>query len=153
MPKYVWALFVAWVRAKILKDQFEKAKRRFERPASRSSKDSKPVDFAEGMKVLTFLELWFAALQVVVEGYDRSYKRLDSVLSDPVVDQLLDRTRREKLRRFRNTVFHVEVRDHPDITAVLGSYKEFIDWGGRLTKELGRVVVGRGTAPRHLGPA
>jgi hypothetical protein len=153
VPKYVWALFVAWARAKILKDHFEKARRRYERLAAKNRRESQPADFAEGLKVVTFLELWLAALQVVVEGYEKSYTRPDSILSDPAVDQLLDKEHRKTLRRFRNTVFHVELRDHPDATTVLSSYKEYIDWGARLMKELGRVVVARGRAQLGSGAA
>jgi hypothetical protein len=101
-----------------------------------------------GVEVLTFLELWFAALQVVVEGYDRSYRHSDSALSDPDVDRLLASGRRSKLRRFRNTVFHVEMRDHPDTVAVLKDYKPFIEWADMLMTHLGIAIVARGAGLR-----
>ena len=143
VPSYIWAAFVAWVRAKILKDDLDKARRRLERPAAKRRPEPKPTDITDAFRFLTYLELWLGALQVVVEAYERSYKHPDSVLSDPVVDRLLDPERRAQLRRYRNTVFHVDSRDHADALAVLGQYKNFIEWGGKLMKELGRVIVAR----------
>ncbi len=148
VPKYLWALFLALIRAKILKDEFDKSRCRFDRVASQERAAGQRPDHSEFYRVLTFLEVWLASLQVVVEGYDDSHKHSDSLLSDPSVDVLLDEEHRQALRRFRNSVFHVRQRDHPSVTAVLARYEEFRDWGTGLMKELGRVIIEHATGKR-----
>jgi hypothetical protein len=147
VPRYIWALFVAWIRTSILRDTFHKARERYLRRAKAHSEA--PVPFNRpGLEVLTFLELWFASLQVLVEGYDRSHKHPDSALSNPDVDKLLTPSRRKKLRRFRNTVFHVEFRGHPHTVAVLKEYKEFTEWADTLLTVLGVAIVERCTSSK-----
>ena len=148
LPRYLWAVLLAWIRAKLLKRQFEKAKRRALRIAATKRKESKPLTATDGIETVIFLELWLASLHVVVEGYQESFRHSDSLLSDAKVDRLLDSQRRTRLKRFRNKVFHVVRRDHPDVLAVLDNYKDFIAWGEEVMKETGRVLFGSARASR-----
>ena len=140
LPGYLWAVLLAWIRAKILKQEFEKAKRRALRIAAKKHKESKPLSITDGIETVILLELWLASLHVVVEGYQESFRHSDSLLSDAKVDGLLDSQRCTRLKRFRNKLFHVVRRDHPDVLAVLNNYKDFIAWGEQVMKETGRVV-------------
>jgi len=95
--------------------------------------------------MVVFAELWFAALHVVVEGYERSYNHPDSLLSDPSIDALLKQRHRHTdhrttLRRFRNTIFHAEFVGHPDVAAVIDDREHFIEWAGLLTNEFSRLL-------------
>jgi len=146
LPGYLWAVLLAWIRAKILKQEFEKAKRRALRIAAKKHKDSKPLSITDGIETVILLELWLASLHVVVEGYQDSFRHSDSLISDAKVDGLLDSERRAPLKRFRNKVFHVVRRDHPDVLVVLNNYKDFIAWGEEVMKETGRLVFGSARA-------
>jgi hypothetical protein len=145
VPKHLTSFAFALVRAKALNKEFEKATRRYQRLVRKKKKEGIEASWLDSAEVVVFSELWMAALQVVVEGYERSHKHPDSLLSDPAVDALLDQryaatSHREMLRRFRNTVFHPESVGHPDALAVLEDHEHFAKWADRLTKELGRLL-------------
>ena len=104
------------------------------------------------MPSLALWELWLASLQVVVQGYDRSHKHPDSLLSDPAIDALLDPHHRETLRKFRNAIFHPEFIDHPDAAAVLKDYHTLTGWADRLMRAFARLFRSRLSSDENARP-
>ena len=143
----IWPLFVAWIRATILRDSFHKTRDRYLRWAKARRRQPEPFN-RPGLEVLTFLELWLATLQSVVEAYERSVKHSDPTPSDRDVAKLLTSNRRKKLRQFRDTVFDSEFQDYRHILAVLRGYKEFIQWAEMLLIVLGVAIAARGPHSR-----
>ena len=82
-----------------------------------------------------YIAHWFAALHVVIEGWR------ELGLSDPTVDKLLRmRGKVDALRRFRNAVYHYQIKGAFDrrFDAILQNEAR-IAWANRLTDELLRV--------------
>jgi hypothetical protein len=126
-------------RARVLRGEWARVDRRIVRLARKRTPDSDAA-VRDALRWYTFYSIWLACLQVVVEGYDRSHRHPGFVFSDPAIDQLLTPSRREELRRFRNTILHPEQYDHPDTATVLRQYRPFAIWAANLTDEFNRLV-------------
>jgi hypothetical protein len=84
-----------------------------------------------------YMSYWYAALYVVVEGWQ------SSGCNDPTVDALLaDRTMVDLLRRYRNGVFHFQ-RKYNDqrFWDLIGLGSLAGDWISTLHFELGRWLL------------
>ena len=141
VPEYLWALFLAVIRAKIVKDEFDTARELFERHATEARAAGRRPGDSEYYRALLLFELWLASVQVIVEGYERSHQHPDSVLADTAIDELLASDRARALKKFRNSVFHVELREHPDIMAVLNKYNDFTALGSELMTKIGQLIM------------
>lgn len=123
------SLFLAFIRASLLRKEYAKADRRYTKVIKeRTQSEPNPVD---AVPVLTFFSLWLGALQVVVEGYCRSFKYPNSFLCDPSIDALLAQPRKAALEKFRHSVFHPET-NHPDVLAVISDRHGFTVWADEL---------------------
>lgn len=102
-------------------------------PAQGSALPDEAVAVAQWHSSLLRLCVWYALLQVVVEGY------VELRLSDAEVDALLaDEAMTRALRRFRNAVFHYQ---HDPLDRRLLEFLEAKDserWVHRLHAALGR---------------
>lgn len=126
-------------RAMVLRGEWKKEDRRVRRRAAKLPQEA-GLTIANLARWLTFYSLWLACVQVVVEGYDRSHRYPNALLSDEAIDQLLTSSKRSKLRRFRNTILHPELYDHPDTNAVMQEYLAFAKWASDLTDQFERVL-------------
>ena len=121
-----------------MQSEFEAALTRLDETNRSDTRIQGPSD--DLFKAWTFLYLWLACLWVVVEGYRDSYQHGPPVLSDTRVDQLLQNSFADKLKRFRNKVFHPEPFDHEAVRAVLKEHEKVRAWAGELTHELARCL-------------
>lgn len=83
-----------------------------------------------------YMSLWYALLAVVIEGWN------DLRLSDAAVDELLRSPYVDKLRRYRNGVFHFQRRywDARRTEFLMGG-AESAAWVRRVHDEVGRVLL------------
>ena len=83
-----------------------------------------------------YMSYWYAALHVVIEGWEALH------LTDPTVDSLLASPSVKLLKRYRNGVFHFQRKywDQRVIGFVSGG-AESAAWVHQLHDELGRVLL------------
>ncbi|MXG92062.1 hypothetical protein [Nocardioides flavescens] len=127
----VMALHNYFLNADFLRDLFMKRIKRNQSPS-----DVNPVT---AMDDLIAMSLWYATVYVVMEGWR------EAKLSDPEVDELLADRHVERLRRFRNQVFHYQrAYDNPKLLEFLGAddadAHAATDWIKRTHKALGRAI-------------
>ena len=79
-----------------------------------------------------FMSYWYAALYVVVEGYQ------ELRLSDPEIDRLIRSPHVELLRRYRNGVFHYQKKYFDEQFSGFMGPPETVEWVRSLSSELGR---------------
>jgi hypothetical protein len=84
-----------------------------------------------------FLSHWYAALFVVVEGWQ------EIQLSDPKIDTLLSSSNIELLRRFRNGVCHYQKNYHDPRFLDLWQAQDIVPWVKQLNYEFGRYFLQR----------
>ena len=129
------ALHAHWIGANVLKHQFIATA--IEEMNGISSKND-PLEqfvFAVGSRTAALMSYWYASLYVVVEGY----RELD--LHDPEIDQLIDSATVDKLRRFRNAVYHYqELWLSPKRLDFLQE-ESGPEWLGRLHSRLGSFLL------------
>lgn len=139
VPKRLASIIFTFVRARTLRTEWEKEDESLSRRITKMSPGS-TLSLADIGRWLTFYSLWLASLQVVVEGYRRSFTAPDSLLYDPKIQRMLeDATRLEQLRKYRNTILHPELYDHPDTSIVHRQYRDFAKWAAALTDEFERL--------------
>jgi len=125
------ALHKYFLNADYLRDVFIRRIKRDQSPA-----EAGPVTAMDDMIAMS---LWYATVYVVIEGW-RSTK-----LADPELDALLAAGYVDKLRRFRNQVFHYQREyDNPRLLEFLGSDDAdayaATDWIKRTHSALGRAI-------------
>lgn len=84
-------------------------------------------DNPEAGQAFMYLSYWYAGLYVVCEGW------LDHKLSHPEIDKLLQSPHLEKLKKFRNGVYHFQP-DYFDkrFMGALMAGKDFSEWAESL---------------------
>ncbi len=87
------------------------------------------------LNIITLMNLWYGALYAVAEAWR------DLKLSDPKVDPLIADPRMDKLKRYRNAVFHYQ-REYfsPKMMEAL-QYPDFAPWVQVLHDALGRYLL------------
>lgn len=125
------ALHKYFLNASFLRDVFM---RRVEHARSRGATD--PVTWVDDQ---ISMSLWYATLYVVIEGWRKAK------LTDPEVDALLADGHADRLRRFRNQVFHYQREyDNPRLLEFLGEddadAQAATDWVKQTHKALGRAI-------------
>lgn len=125
------ALHKYFLNADFLRDLFLRRIKRNE-----SSEATDPIT---SMDDLISMSLWYATVYVVIEGWR------ESKLVDPELDALLADSHVDRLRRFRNQVFHYQREyDNPRLLEFLGegdadAYAA-TDWIKRTHTALGRAI-------------
>lgn len=143
VPKRLASMIFTFVRARTLRTEWEKEDEKLEQQIRGMSPGS-TLSLADIGRWLTFYSLWLACLQVVVEGYTKSFKAPESLLYDPQIERILEEATRVKhLRKYRNTILHPELYDHPDTSVVHREYREFANWAAALTDEFERLFKER----------
>jgi hypothetical protein len=141
VPKRLASLIFNFVRARVMRVEWEKEDRKLRRKINCLPKDA-ALSIGDLGRWLTFFSLWLACLQVVVEGYEESMKDPRSLLYDARIQELLeDSNRARELKRYRNKVFHPEPYDHSHLSAVQRKYHEFASWAADLTDQFDRVFT------------
>lgn len=125
------ALHKYFLNADFLRDVFLRRIRRKQSPLA--------ADPFTSMDDQIALSLWYAAVYVVIEGW-RSVN-----LADAELDVLLADSHVDKLRRFRNQVFHYQREyDNPRLLEFLGSddadARAATNWINRTHAALGRAI-------------
>ncbi|NPC42939.1 hypothetical protein [Nocardioides sp. zg-1230] len=125
------ALHGYFLNASFLRDVFMRRVRR-----AQSSEAIDPVTFMDDQ---ISMSLWYATLYVVIEGWRQAK------LADPDVDALLADNHADRLRRFRNQVFHYQREyDNPRLLDFLGEddadAKAATDWVRRTHAALGTAI-------------
>ena len=87
-----------------------------------------------GIRVLAYLSYWYAALYVVIEGW----QKLD--LSNPVIDNLLKSPNVDRLKLYRHNVFHFHEPyfNIPLMAPLIESEDAPVDWVRQLGDEFSR---------------
>jgi hypothetical protein len=139
------ALHKYFLNADYLRDVFMRRIKRDQSPAA--------TDPITSMDDMIAMSLWYATVYVVIEGW-REAKLADSELDALLADGHVDR-----LRRFRNQLFHYQREyDNPRLLEFLGEddadSHAATDWIKRTHVALGRAIegaiknrLGRGTLP------
>jgi hypothetical protein len=141
VPKRLASIIFNFIRARVLRREWEKEDRKLRRKTSQLPNDA-TLGIGDLGRWLTFYSLWLACLQVVVEGYEESVQDPASLLYDARIQELLsDDDRATQLKRYRNKIFHPQPYDHPHISAVQRQYKEFGAWAAELIDEFDRVFT------------
>jgi hypothetical protein len=141
VPKRLASLIFNFVRARVMRTEWEKEDRKLRRKISRLPEDA-TLSIGDLGRWLAFFSLWLACLQVVVEGYEESIKDPNSLLYDARIQGLLDDSNRARqLKRYRNKVFHPEPYDHSHLSAVQRKYHDFASWSTELTDQFERVLT------------
>lgn len=87
------------------------------------------------IEAVMYMSLWYACLYVVIEGWQ------ELRLSDDVVNKLLESEYVQKLKRYRNGVFHFQ-KEYKDIRfEELDKEKGAVEWIRKLNSELGRFFL------------
>jgi len=124
----VFVLHRYYLQAILTRQLFEQMMTRYPSPPGIASEDF--------INLQTSMGLWYGALYAVVEAW-RDYVKP----SDPTVDQLIADPKTDKLRKYRNAVFHYQ----PDYFSpkMLEAMQEpdFVPWVTLLHKELGRYFL------------
>ncbi|KRA30968.1 MULTISPECIES: hypothetical protein [unclassified Nocardioides] len=125
------ALHKYFLNADFLRDVFVRRIKRGQSPA-----DTDPVTAMDDMIAMS---LWYATVYVVIEGWRTAN------LADAELDVLLTDGHVDKLRRFRNQVFHYQSEyDNPKLLEFLGSddadAHAATDWIKRTHAALGRAI-------------
>lgn len=125
------ALHKYFLNADFLRDVFIRRIKGDESPAA--------TDAVTSMDDMIAMSLWYATVYVVIEGW-RNTK-----LADPEVDALLAGSHVERLRRFRNQMFHYQREyDNPKLLEFLGQddadARAATDWIKRTHAALGRAI-------------
>lgn len=125
------ALHKYFLNADFLRDVFMRRIKRDQSPG-----DTDPITWMDDMIAMT---LWYATVYVVIEGW-RSTK-----LADAELDVLLADGHVDKLRRFRNQVFHYQREyDNPRLLEFMGADDRdahaATDWIKRTHTALGRAI-------------
>jgi hypothetical protein len=128
VPKWVASLVVTLGRARLLRDECERELNELKEQGT--SGDASPR--SELFRLWTFLSLWLACLNVVVEGWEKSYRH-GYPLVDHEIDELVTLEHRRTLRQFRNKIFHPEPYDHEHARAVWRDYAAVRAWADQLT--------------------
>jgi hypothetical protein len=125
------ALHKYFLNADFLRDVFMRRIKRDQSPAA--------TDPVTSMDDMIALSLWYATVYVVIEGWRKTK------LADPELDVLLADSRVDRLRRFRNQVFHYQREyDNPRLLEFLGEddvdAHAATDWIKRTHTALGRAI-------------
>jgi hypothetical protein len=137
LPKPIATLIILQGRTQLLREECEEAATAY---AVEQEEENASLFSPTGFRLWTFLCLWLAYLYVLVEGYRNAYKH-GFPLADPKVDSLLRSEYTEKLRRFRNKVFHPEAFNHEAIVVVLEDHAGVREWAGKVTDEVKRYLL------------
>jgi hypothetical protein len=89
--------------------------------------------------VYNWMCLWLACLEVVVEGFEHACEH-DRGLCDMELAGQLASPFRQKLKGFRNKIFHPEPFNHPNVITVLERAPEFVLWAETITNAFERVL-------------
>jgi hypothetical protein len=118
-------------RTRLMQRSFLRAARLLDRRARRS-----PVGLVDGWPAITFYNLYLANVQVLIEGWDKSlfYSR--------EIDDVLRKGYRDRVRRFRNAVFHPGPFNDARLLSVYQKHQELREWADRLLDEVARFVKG-----------
>jgi hypothetical protein len=127
----VMALHKYFLNADYLRDAFMRRIKRDQSPA-----ETDPVTSMDDMIAMS---LWYATVYVVIEGW-RSTN-----LADDELDALLSAGYVDKLRRFRNQIFHYQREyDNPRLLEFLGGDETdahaATEWVKRTHAALGRAI-------------
>ncbi|WP_109506828.1 hypothetical protein [Nocardioides speluncae] len=127
----VMALHKYFLNADFLRDVFM---RRINRDKSPSE-----IDPVTSMEDMIAMSLWYATVYVVIEGW-REARLVDPELDDLLADENVDR-----LRRFRNQIFHYQREyDNPKLLEFMGTTdadaRAATDWIKRTHQALGRAI-------------
>lgn len=125
------ALHKYFLNADFLRDVFMRRIKRDQSPAATDPVTSTDDEIA--------MSLWYATLYVVIEGWR------ESKLADPELDTLLADSHADRLRRFRNQVFHYQREyDNPRLIEFMGEddadAHAATDWIRRTHTALGRAI-------------
>lgn len=125
------ALHKYFLNADFLRDVFMKRLVR--------EKSPRDVDSTTAIDDQIAMALWYATLYVVIEGWR------ETGLSDPDVDRLLSDGHSDRLRRFRNQLFHYQREyDNPRLLEFLGAdddeAREATRWVRQTHAQLGRAI-------------
>jgi hypothetical protein len=82
-----------------------------------------------------FMSSWYAALQVVVEGY----KELK--LKDSIIDELLESPHFQDLRRFRNGTYHFQKGCLSPKLTEIHEDPDHVEWLRSLHRSLGGYLL------------
>jgi hypothetical protein len=111
----------------------QKALAREERLYLRRVKGRTP-DLADGWAFITYLNLYFATTHVLVEAWDKA------LFYDADVADLLDDGFRQRLRRFRNAVFHANPLSDDRVKDVYTRFEHTRPVADRLLDAVTRFV-------------
>lgn len=125
------ALHKYFLNADFLRDVFMRRIKRDQPPAA--------TDPVTSIDDLIAMSLWYATVYVVIEGWR------EAKLADPELDALLADGHVDRLRRFRNQVFHYQREyDNPKLLEFLGQddadAHAATDWIKRTHTALGRAI-------------
>jgi hypothetical protein len=131
VPQPIASLIVLHGRTQLLREECDAAVIAY---ASEQAEEGASLLTPAGFRLWTFLCLWLAYLYVLVEGYREAYKHRYP-LADPAIDGLLLSSYTDKLRRFRNKIFHPEMVNHEAISTMFEDQENVRLWAGQLTDE------------------
>lgn len=125
------ALHKYFLNADFLRDVFMRRIKRDQSPAA--------TDPLTSMDDMISMSLWYATVYVVIEGWR------ETDLADAELDELLGDVYVDKLRRFRNQVFHYQLEyDNPKLLEFLGEDDAdahvATEWVKRTHAALGRAI-------------
>lgn len=131
---HVFTLHRYYIWSTLLKHHFQESLG----PPWFETKDGKTLWTDEGIQGFAYLSYWYAALNVVVEGWQKLG------LHDPRVDELLDSPNVEHLKLYRHSVFHFH-EDYFNVhltMPLIESDASPVAWVWSLSSELGRWFLG-----------
>lgn len=125
------ALHKYFLNADFLRDVFMRRMRREQSPGA--------IDPVTSMDDMAAMSLWYASVYVVIEGWRKTS------LADSELDALLADGHVDRLRRFRNQVFHYQTQyDNRRLLDFLGEddaeSSTATDWIKRTHANLGRAI-------------
>jgi hypothetical protein len=130
MPnKHLQTITLLMARTRLMQRSFLREARRLDRRARTGA-----ITIADGWPAITFYNLYLANLQVLIEGWDKS------LFYDQRVDDLLRKGYRDRVRRFRNAVFHPGPFNDARVLQVYQKHQELRDWADELLDEVGRFI-------------
>ena len=97
--------------------------------------------------LVLYLSYWYAALYVVVEGWQ------DLGLHDPRIDKLLESKNLNLLKRFRNAVFHFQrIYFNDRCLEFISEGEKCVDWIRGLNSEFSRFFLSWATTSFEFDP-
>ncbi|MCK5595602.1 hypothetical protein KAI19_05435 [bacterium] len=96
----------------------------------------KTIESEKGIEVFLYMSYWYGGLYVVIEGWE------ELNLSDSKIDNLLNSSNVDLLRRYRNGVFHFQEKYYDKrFLEFMIEGENCANWVRELNKEFGRFFL------------